>query len=95
MLFFTLITLGIAAVIFLQTETGIAWQAVIVVRIRAGHVTVVKGALLPHARAGLAEVVRAAGIERGFLAVKRNREVAFSRNIPGELRQRLRNVLLN
>ena len=54
-----------------------------------------KGILRPYARDQLVELLRDKRIGRGFIAVLRNGRVVFSRSVPAEMHQRLRNVLLN
>ena len=66
-----------------------------VVRFRAGSVSLTRGNLRGQVRDDLAEVLSAVGVANAFICVNRGRRVTFSRTIPSELHQRLRNVLLN
>lgn len=66
-----------------------------VLRIGSDGIRATRGSLMPHARVNLAEILSEARVSRGFIAVTPANRVAFSRNIPTALHQRLRNVLLN
>ena len=63
--------------------------------IRAGAVRVTRGSLRPYARQHVTEVLSEAGVSSGFIAITPGNRVAFSRQIPTAIHQRLRNVLLN
>ena len=41
------------------------------------------------------EVLAAAGVKSGFIAIMPDQRVRFSRSVPAAIHQRLRNVLLN
>lgn len=69
--------------------------AAILIKIRNGSLDVRRGTLRLHARDCVAEILRDASVSHGFIAITSSNRVMFSRQIPGELRQRLRNVLLN
>lgn len=64
-------------------------------QVRAGAIRVTRGRILPHAREHVTEILSEAGVAKGFIAILPNNRVAFSRQIPAEVHQRLRNVLLN
>jgi hypothetical protein len=65
------------------------------IRIRDGVLVVRRGRLQPYAREHIAAILRDAGVTRGFIAITREKRVAFSRRIPPIVHQNLRNVLLN
>ena len=66
-----------------------------VIRIRHGEIRVEGAELGPRAKEHLADVIRDAMLMRGFITLSSRREVAFSRDVPQMMRQRLRNILLN
>jgi len=85
---------------------GIAWGAIqyaffppfnaeTLIKIRAGVPIVSKGHLLPHVKTSLAEVLGESRISKGFVAIVPGPRVRFSRSIPAQLHQRLRNIILN
>jgi len=63
--------------------------------IREGVVDVRRGRVSPHAREHVADILREAGVSKGYIAITPENWVAFSRRIPSGIHQRLRNVLLN
>lgn len=67
----------------------------LLIRIDSGRVSIAKGSLPARAREFLADAIRSAGIERGFIAVSGPSRVRFSREIPEGCRQQIRNILLN
>lgn len=69
--------------------------ASLVIRIRGGRLVAATGSVRTQTLADLSEILRPAGITRGFLAIDDNRRILFSRNIPAHLHQQLRNVLAN
>jgi hypothetical protein len=71
------------------------FDAAMLIRVRSGQLHLARGSLQSHAREHVADILREAGISRGFIAVTSANRVVFSRTIPGHLHQRLRNVLLN
>jgi len=70
-------------------------NARLLIKIRGGSVRVARGSLKAHAREHVTEILSEIGINRGFIAVSADNRVAFSRQIPVAVHQRLRNVLLN
>ncbi len=66
----------------------------ILIVIRQGRVTVTKGHLRPPVLADVRALIETTRISRGHITVS-HRRVSFSRTIPRDLHQRLRNVLLN
>ena len=66
-----------------------------VIRIRRGEIRVEGAELGARAKEHIADVIRDAMVMRGFIAISSRREVTFSRDVPSEIRQRLRNILLN
>jgi hypothetical protein len=56
----------------------------------------VSGEPLPHhVMSSLADVLHTSGVKKGFIAIMPDGRVKFSPQIPKELHQRLRNVVLN
>jgi len=70
-------------------------HATTLIHIRSGGLHVSRGRLQAHAKEHVSEILREAGVSRGFIAITAPSRVAFSRRIPSTVRQRLRNVLLN
>lgn len=93
-----LLIVAMAVVVFgLPIGLGLvpSWNAITVIRIRSGKVVVKRGQLRGTVRDDVAEVLAAAGVASGFVALTSDSRVHFSHNIPEPVRQRLRNVLLN
>ena len=65
------------------------------IRVRNGAVDVSRGHVRSAARQYVADILRDAGVSRGYIAVTSEDSVEFSKTIPEGIRQRLRNVLLN
>ena len=70
-------------------------HATTLIRIRDGAVYVRRGRVQPHAKEHIADIMRDVGVSSGFIAITPGNWVAFSRQIPPAVHQRLRNVLLN
>src|SRR5258706_12903411 len=89
--------LSLAAVAFAAISFGFVPPpfASTLLHFREGVVRVTRGQLQPHSRDHVAEILSAAGVARGFIAVTLSNRVACSRHIPAIVHQRLRNVLLN
>jgi len=64
------------------------------IKIRRGTVRVARGDLRPETFEYVSAILAESAMSEGFIALTSSR-VAFSRNIPVEAHQRLRNVLLN
>jgi hypothetical protein len=88
---------GLALAAFLAVWLGFVPPpyAGTLIRIRGGLLNVRRGQLRSDAREHLREILQEAGVSHGFIAVTAGNRVAFSRQIPPAVRQRLRNVLLN
>lgn len=69
--------------------------AATLIRYCSGNLEVRKGSLLPHARAQVAEILASADVAKCFITVSEQKRVFFSRRVPTEIHQRLRNVILN
>jgi hypothetical protein len=69
--------------------------ASILVRIRNGSVRVERGSLNPSIVDHIASISREHGIRDGYVAISRDKRISFSRMIPEDVHQRMRNVLLN
>lgn len=65
------------------------------IRIRDGRVFVSGEALPHHATNSIADILRNAGVKKGFIALTPNKRIKFSYQIPKAIQQRLRNVMLN
>ena len=65
------------------------------IRIRGGSLRVVRGSLRAQVLADLTDMVRQAGVTRGFICINARRRIIFSRNLPASIHQHLRNVLAN
>ncbi len=63
--------------------------------VKQGELHVRRGQVLPHARQSVAETLQDEGVSSGFIAISAASRLVFSRTIPPELHQRLRNILLN
>jgi len=70
-------------------------NARLLIKIHDGRLQVTRGQLRAQPREFISEILREARVTTGFIAITFYRRAAFSRNIPGQIRQRLRNVLLN
>lgn len=70
-------------------------HATTLIRIRDGSILVRRGRVQPHAKEHIADILRDAGVSSGYIAITPENWVAFSRRIPAQIHQRLRNVLLN
>ena len=69
--------------------------AATLIRIRDGELHVRRGRLHGLAREHVSEILRGAGVSRGFIAITSADWIMFSRQIPRAVHQRLRNVLFN
>jgi hypothetical protein len=65
------------------------------IQIRSGAVRVEKGQLSARTLQHVTEILRESGVREGYIAITSARRVFFSRMIPSEIHQQLRNVLLN
>jgi hypothetical protein len=65
------------------------------VKIHDGSLHITRGQLRAQSREFVAEILQQANITNGFIAITHSKRAAFSRNIPRDIQQRLRNVLLN
>lgn len=90
-----IVCLGLAAVAIVWLGVIPPPNAVVVLKIREGSACVKRGRLQLHVQDHVNEILSEEGIARGFIALTPNNRVVFSRQIPGSVRQRLRNVLFN
>jgi len=65
------------------------------IRIQNGQLRVTRGKVRAEPREFVSEILRQAGVMDGYIAITHYKRAAFSRNIPRNVHQRLRNVLLN
>ena len=86
-----LIWVGMVAAVWLRYIPPLG--ATTLIHIREGTILVKRGQLRAQAREDAIEVLR--GVKKGFIAITVERRVVISREIPSQLHQRLRNVLLN
>ena len=88
-----LLLIALLAVWYLEVMPPVG--ASLVIRIRGASLRVVRGGVRSHVVTDLTDILRPARLTRGFIALNDNQRVIFSRNIPAELHQQLRNVLVN
>jgi len=94
--------------LLLVTAIAVAWfiaislgflpppSAKIIIKIHHGKIRITGGQLRAQSREFVTDILKQANISTGFIAITHSERVAFfSRNIPQDVRQRLRNVLLN
>jgi hypothetical protein len=95
MLFVILITIVI--LVFAAIELGLIppFNARIIVRMRGGSLVFEKGRLPGNASEHVESILRGAGVREGYVAITSGQRIYFSRQIPPDVHQRLRNVLLN
>ena len=65
------------------------------IRIRDGSLHVSRGNLRPHVKEHVTDILRDAKVTNGFIAITSGNRLMFSRRIPTQVHQRLRNVILN
>ena len=65
------------------------------IKIQNGQLCITRGQLRAQPREFVAEILQQANVTKGFVAITYSKRAAFSRNIPRDIQQRLRNVLLN
>ena len=65
------------------------------IRIHNGQLRVTRGQVRAQAREFISDILNEAGVTNGYLAITYYNRAAFSRKIPRNVHQRLRNVLLN
>jgi hypothetical protein len=70
-------------------------HAKIVIKIYSQRIKVTRGQVRAQPREFVSDILQQAGITTGHIAITYYNRAAFSRNIPRDIRQRLRNVLLN
>jgi hypothetical protein len=70
-------------------------DAKILIKIRHGQLRVTRGQVRAQSREFVVDILRQANVTNGFIAITYYKRAAFSRNIPRDTQQRLRNVLLN
>jgi hypothetical protein len=92
-----LILIAIVTLVFAAIELGFIppLNARIIVRMRGGSLVFEKGRLQGNASEHVEAILRGARVSEGFVAITSGQRVYFSRQIPREVHQRLRNVLLN
>jgi hypothetical protein len=92
-----IILIGILVLIVAAIELGFIppLNATIILRMRNGSLVYEKGRLHGNAADHVASILRGASVNEGFVAITSGRKVYFSRQIPHDIHQRLRNVLLN
>lgn len=88
---------GIAVAIFLAFHWGFLppLNATTLIRFRDGKLEIPRGHIRIQAREQIADLLREAQVPDCFMAITPRNRVVFSRHIPIELHQRLRNVIIN
>lgn len=91
------LVVGIVVATLLAIELGFIAPptASVLIEVKHGNVRLARGSLSPRALDHVADVLRDASVSDGFVAIGAGRRLSFSRQIPEDARQRLRNVLLN
>jgi hypothetical protein len=92
-----LIVIAIATAWFLAMLLGLIPppSPKILIVFHSGKLHVTRGQLRAQPREFVADILQEAGVRKGFVAVTHSKRAAFSRTIPRDIQQRLRNVLLN
>jgi hypothetical protein len=67
----------------------------ILIVFHSGKLHVTRGQLRAQPREFVADILQQASVTKGFIAITHSKRAAFSRSIPRDIQQRLRNVLLN
>ena len=70
-------------------------NAKIMIKIRDSHLHITCGQLRAQPREFVTDILQQANVTKGFIAITHSKRAHFSRHIPRDIRQRLRNVLLN
>ena len=70
-------------------------HAITLIRVSDGKARISRGEMRPHAKIQVAEVLDEAGVSRCFIALLPGNRLCFSRSVPSEIHQRLRNIILN
>lgn len=91
------VLIAIVVLIFAAIEFGFIppINAKVLVRMRGGSLVFEKGRLQGNAAEHVEAILRGAGVRDGFVAITAGHRVYFSTQIPRDVHQRLRNVLLN
>ena len=89
--------IGIAALWILAMSLGFIPppSPKILIVIHNGHLHVTRGQLRAQSREFVTDTLQEARVTKGFIAITHSKRAAFSRNIPSDIHQRLRNILLN
>jgi hypothetical protein len=66
-----------------------------IIRIHNGKIRITRGQVRAQPREFISDIVQQTGMTTGYIAVTHYNRASFSRNIPGDIQQRIRNVLLN
>jgi hypothetical protein len=70
-------------------------NAKILIKIHHGELHLTRGQLRAQPREFITDILQEAKVTKGFIAITYYKRAAFSRSVPNDIRQRLRNVLLN
>ena len=92
-----IILVAIVVLILAAIELGFIapLTARVIVRMRDGSLVFEKGRLHGNASEHVEAILRGARVNEGFVAITSGHRVYFSWQIPRDIHQRLRNVLLN
>ncbi len=85
----------VAAILIWYLEIVPPLGASLVIRIRGGKAGTTRGRIPSRVLADLEEILREAGVERGYIAKNGDARIVFSRSIQESIRQALRNVMVN
>jgi hypothetical protein len=67
----------------------------ILIVFHSGKLHITRGQLRAQSREFVTDILQQANVAKGFIAITHSKRAAFSRSIPRDVQQRLRNVLLN
>lgn len=84
---------GVAGLLVAAMVLEPVWTARVLLVVRGGKVEVRRGMVGATTRQMVGDILRDAGVARGWITVSPGRRIRFSWNIPSGARQRLRNVL--
>jgi hypothetical protein len=89
--------IGVALLLWLSVESGFIAppMAATLIQIRSGIVRLERGSVSASVLEDIASILRESAVSEGYIAITSGNRVTFSRLIPAEIHQRLRNVLLN
>jgi hypothetical protein len=92
-----LLLLGVVTAWLIAIQLGVIppLTAHTLIQVRKGAVRVRRGRLSARTVQYVSDILGEHGVSHGYVAITHGRRVSFSRMIPPEIHQQLRNVLLN